>query len=423
MSERSKPTSAIACAAQVARWLAALSVVLGCSGTPRVASKAKGGAAGDAAAAGASAAGESGDGGAARGANDGGGSSASAMGGSHGTQPAGGGITDGGAAASDAASAAGAMVAADGAASPPHGTGPGDWGPGDYPPDITSDSYLEISGVPGQGDYVRQYKVHVPPSYQPDVPTPVVFCIHGLGQDAVLFCVTGAAMDAKSDEAGFILVMPNGYQNSWNAGTCCGGASSEQLDDVALFRAIFDEVGKHVNIDLDRVYATGLSNGGYMSYRLACDAADIFTAVAPGAGAIGINDIGGGTNASSDFVECKPSRPVSVLDIHGTDDPLIPYSLQAQSLSLMATNNGCTTSTSPASQPPSGGDTTCVTYEGCASGTELTGCTIQGGGHCWFGSPDCGTGGGDIGLAIVGANSDTMKNTDAVWDFFKRLSR
>jgi polyhydroxybutyrate depolymerase len=230
-------------------------------------------------------------------------------------------------------------------------------------------------------------------------------------------------MNKKSDEANFVLVMPNGYQNSWNAGTCCGGASAEELDDVALFRAIFKEVGEHVNVDLDRVYATGLSNGGYMSYRLACEAADIFTAVSPGAGAVGTNDIGGGTNSASNFTSCQPSRPVSVLDIHGTSDPLIPYALQAKSLDVMAMKNGCGKTTAPATQPSSAGDTTCVTYAGCPAGIELTGCSIKDGGHCWFGSPDCGTGGGDIGLAIVGANSDTMNNNNAAWDFFKRLSR
>jgi polyhydroxybutyrate depolymerase len=239
----------------------------------------------------------------------------------------------------------------------------------------------------------------------------------------LLFCVTGAAMDKKSDAGGFVLVMPNGYQNSWNAGTCCGDASSEKLDDIGLFRAIFKEVGEHVNVDLNRVYATGLSNGGYMSYRLACEAADIVTAVAPGAGAVGKNDIGGGTNMASDFTQCEPSRPVSVLDIHGTEDPLIPYALQAKSLDHMAMKNGCTATKAPAMQPQSGGDTTCVSYAGCPAGIEVTGCTIQGGGHCWFGSEDCGTGGGAIGLAIVGANSDTMHNTDAIWDFLKRLSR
>jgi polyhydroxybutyrate depolymerase len=304
-----------------------------------------------------------------------------------------------------------------------HGTGPGDWTAGDYPPDLMSDDWLEISGVPGQGENVRQYKVHVPPGYDPNVPTPLVFCIHGLGQDALMFCVTGSEMNKKSDDAGFIMVMPNGFENSWNAGTCCGSASDQQLDDVALFRAIFAEVGKHVNVDLDRVFATGLSNGGYMSYRLACDAADIITAIAPGAGATGINDIGGGTNAASDFTSCKPSRPVSVLDIHGTDDPLVPYELQAKSLELWADNDGCSKTTQPAAAPKSAGDTTCVAYQGCASGIELVGCTIQAGGHCWFGSPDCGTAGGDIGLAIVGNNSDTMVNTDAAWSFFEHKSR
>src|SRR6201999_3515118 len=115
--------------------------------------------------------------------------------------------------------------------------------------------------------------------YDPKVPMPLVFCFHGLGQNAVMFCVDGAGMIPKSDDAGFILVMPNGYMNKWNAGACC--LSDPKLNDVALVRAIFEEVGKHVNVDLTRVYATGLSNGGFMSYRLACEASDIFAAVAP----------------------------------------------------------------------------------------------------------------------------------------------
>ncbi len=203
---------------------------------------------------------------------------------------------------------------------PGTGTGAGDWGPGDYPPNLAAEEYLEISGVQGQQGNVRQYKVHVPQSYDPAAPMPLVFCIHGLGQTPVLFCINSAKMPEKSDAAGFILVMPNGFQNSWNGGTCCGGASTAQLDDVALIRAIFEEVATHLNVDLDRVYATGHSNGGYLSYRLTCEAADLFTAVAPSAGAIGINTIGGGTNPASDFTVCEPSRPISVLDVHGTQE-------------------------------------------------------------------------------------------------------
>jgi polyhydroxybutyrate depolymerase len=306
------------------------------------------------------------------------------------------------------------------------GADPDAWGPGDYPPGITEQTYLEISGVSGQGGNVRQYKVHVPPSYDANVPMPVVFCIHGLMEDPVMFCVNGAALPTKADEAGFILIMPNGYERSWNAGTCCGEASNSQLDDVALFRAIFEEVGRHVNIDLGRVYATGLSNGGYMSYRLACEAADIFTAVAPGAGAIGTNDLAVDNfllHSASEFTACEPSRPISVLDIHGTADALIPYELQSPSLMHMVARNNCSTTTQPSTEPQSAGDTSCVSYTGCPNGIEVIGCSIDGGGHCWFGSPDCGTGAGDLGTLFVGANSDTMVNNDAVWNFFRRFSR
>jgi polyhydroxybutyrate depolymerase len=309
----------------------------------------------------------------------------------------------------------------DDATTPSRGTGPGDWTAGDYPPPDVLTEYFDITGVPGQRDLVRQYKVHVPPSYRREEPMPLVFCFHGLGQDPNLFCLAGAELDRKSDEVGFILVMPLGYENSWNAGTCCGAARDEKLDDIALVRAIFAEVSRHVNVDRDRVYATGLSNGGYMSYRLACEAADLFTAVLSGAGAIGINEFPDKTSAnpdllnwSSDLAECAPSRPVSVLHIHGTADELIPYVLQAKSLTLMASKYGCASDPVPAPAPKSSGDTTCVSYPGCPAGIEVTGCSVEGGGHCWFGSADCGTGAGFIGMAFVGENSDTMINNEAL---------
>jgi polyhydroxybutyrate depolymerase len=182
------------------------------------------------------------------------------------------------------------------------------------------------------------------------------------------------------------------------------------LDDVALIKAILADVGTHANVDSRRVFATGLSNGGYLSYRLACEAADVFTAVAPGAGGIS-------------GIECRPGRPISVLDIHGTNDNLVPYSLQASSQATIATANGCSTATVPATVPASGGDTTCLTRTGCPAGIEVTACTVQGGGHDWFGDPGCGTGAGVLGCAVVGPNSNFMVNTTAAWDFFSRLER
>jgi polyhydroxybutyrate depolymerase len=310
----------------------------------------------------------------------------------------------------------------------------GDWGPGDYPPgDIMAQNYLTISGVKGQMGNDRHYKVHVPPSYSPTTPMAVLFCLHGLGQNAVMFCLdSGVAWSTKSDAEGFILVMPNGYQSSWNGGTCCGGAATADLDDVSLMRTIFAEVAAHLNVDPHRVYATGLSNGGYLSYRLACEASDLFVAIAPTAGAVGIAAIKGAVDGglavlstSSDLVSCTPKHPVSVLDIHGTSDPIIAYDVQAPSLATFYSADGCSTTTAPAVVPISGGDATCVTYRGCpmCPHVDVTGCSIQGGGHCWFGSSDCGTGAGSLGNAFVGNNSTFMKNTDAIWAFLSRVSR
>jgi polyhydroxybutyrate depolymerase len=302
----------------------------------------------------------------------------------------------------------------------------GDWSAGDYPSNFSGGNYLTISGVTGQMGNVRQYGVHVPTGYDPGTPVPALFCIHGLDQNPVMFCLdTGVAWPTKADQEGFVVIMPNGYMNSWNAGTCCGGAVTAGLDDVSLMRAIFAEVGKHVNIDLRRVYATGLSNGGYMSYRLACEASDLFVAVAPSAGAIGTAAIGGGTGTTTDLTTCAPTQKVSVLDIHGTADPLIAYSLQKPSLAIMQASDSCSMTTVPATVEPSGGDTTCVTFAGCPTcpNVEVTGCSITGGGHCWFGSSDCGTGGGAIGMAVVGNDSNFMKNTDTIWAFFSKLSR
>lgn len=310
-----------------------------------------------------------------------------------------------------------------------------DWAAGDYPPDVQAQSYLTLQGVKGQNGAVRGYKVHVPASYQKDVATPLVFALHGLGQNAVMFNGSiGANWIAKSDQAGFILVMPNGnVQNSdgswatigsWNAGECCGSSAQGGLDDVELIRAIAKEVDSHLNVDLKRVYASGLSNGGFLSFRLACEAADLITAIAPGSGAIGDPNIAPLGQGNHNFTSCNPSRAVPVLAFHGTADPLVSYDYMKPSLDRFAQANGCQLTTTAAATPATKGDTSCVTYQGCPAGIEVTGCTVAGGGHCWFGSSTCGTGDtSGIGAALVGKNSDSLVNTDAAWDFLKRFTK
>jgi len=290
------------------------------------------------------------------------------------------------------------MTGGSGATPPMPGACVGDWKAGTYPADfITGGGNSSLPAIGG-----RNYAVHVPTGYDCHLPTPLLYCLHGLGQNGYLFCVSGTStpnrsggMVAKSDEAGFIVVMSSGLQPS--------------AADVQVIRDIFKELDTHLNIDHKRVYATGHSFGGSLSFLLACTAADLFTAVAPNAWA---------TLSGA----CTPAQPIAVLASHGDADKIAPPGDLGATMMTFATADGCSAMETPATVPASGGDTTCVTHAGCKSGVEVTYCTIKGGGHTWFGDPTCGTGVAS-GCSIVGANSTYYVNTDFAWDFLKRFSR
>jgi poly(3-hydroxybutyrate) depolymerase len=115
-----------------------------------------------------------------------------------------------------------------------------------------------------------------------------------------------------------------------------------------------------------------------------------------------------------------------LLEIHGTDDRIVDYEgtgqfSAVQSVADWADLAGCSQTTTAASQPTSMLDTTCITYEGCPDDVEVTLCTVQDGGHCWFGNDSCGTGAGAIGAAVVGPNAEGIVNADAVWGFLSRF--
>jgi polyhydroxybutyrate depolymerase len=278
----------------------------------------------------------------------------------------------------------------------------GDWEAGSYPADfVTAGDYLSGStSLPAIGGF--DYAVHVPMGYDCHLPTPILFGLHGLGMNGYSFNVAGTSTPmrmggllAKADEEGFILVMPTGM-------TPTAGA-------VQAIRDMFKELETHLNIDHGRVYATGHSFGGSLSFWLACTAADLFTAVAP--------------NAWMALpAGCNPAQPIAVLASEGTQDAIAPPADLGAAMRTLAMANGCSAMTTPATTPVSAEDTTCLTHTGCMGGVEVTYCTVMGGGHVWFGDPTCGTG-SPSACGVVGANSDYYVNTDFAWDFLKRFSR
>src|SRR5437763_11962372 len=146
----------------------------------------------------------------------------------------------------------------------------------------------------------RSYFVHVPAKIDAGRPAAVIVALHGATMNAPMMSwFTG--LNEKADEAGFIVVYPNGTGShaslTWNGGNCCGPAMQNNIDDVSFIRTMLDELSRTLPVDPDRVFATGMSNGAVMADRLASELADRFAAIAPVAGPMG-------TEA------CTPSRPV-----------------------------------------------------------------------------------------------------------------
>jgi polyhydroxybutyrate depolymerase len=271
-------------------------------------------------------------------------------------------------------------------------------------------------------DLKRTYLVHIPKSYDGSKPYPVVLAYHGGGSNAeqmVRFC----GLNDKADKASFIVVYPNGTGRlekllTWNGGNCCGYAMQKQIDDVAFTKALLDDLAKVVKIDPKRVYATGMSNGAIMAYRLASDLSDRIAAIAPVAGPMGTES-------------CKPKRPVPVIHFHGTDDQFAPFKGGKGEKSLSGTDffsvdhsikawlkaNGCNEKEAPTivELPDKAKDGTTIaikTYAPGKDGAEVVLIVIEGGGHTWPGQEPM--------LKTLGKSTKNLSANDRLWEFFQK---
>lgn len=190
----------------------------------------------------------------------------------------------------------------------------------------------------------------------------------------------------KTKAAGYLLATVGGVGTNklglgfgmWNGGGCCVSTA----DDAGLLRMIIDFLIAEYGADAKRVYSTGLSNGGLMSYWLACDMAEKIAAVV--------------SVAAGDLTACHPAEPVSVMEIHGTDDPLVPYNggkpqavatlpsimfpSVTDTVSKWVAHNACTAVTEAVYTQ---GEVTCIRHTGCQGGSVVEWCKVDGGGHTW----------------------------------------
>jgi polyhydroxybutyrate depolymerase len=271
------------------------------------------------------------------------------------------------------------------------------------------------------GELKRSYHVHVPPTYDPKKPTPIVVALHGAAMNGKLM-ESFSGLSKKSDEAGFAVVYPNGTGGAgifltWNAGAFPGKLNSERPDDVAFIGLVLDEVEKIVNVDKKRVFVTGMSNGAMMSYRLAAEAPERFAAIAPVAGTMVLE-------------KPMPKEPMPIIHFHGTLDSLVPFETGKKTNSTMfrflgveeslqpwIKGNGCAAKPAVAEVAGDKDKLKIVRKEwtGCQPRGEIVLYVVEGGGHTWPGM--------SFHAKFLGATTFNISANDLMWEFFQKHAR
>ena len=270
------------------------------------------------------------------------------------------------------------------------------------------------------GGLARMYRVHVPARYDVARPAPVLVALHGGGGNMDFQANDSVyGQIGKSDKEGFIAVFPNGFSRfpggkfaTWNAGNCCGAARDRGVDDVGFIREVVADVARRWNVDRSRIYATGMSNGAMMAYRLACEASDVFAAIAPVAG-------------TDNTRACAPNKPVAVLHIHAKNDSHVlftggagpdsasrsqvtDYVSVADTIAKWSRLDSCTAPPRRVVDKPGA---YCDVVAQCQGGVQVQLCVTETGGHSWPGGHKVRAGGEPA--------SQALSANDLMWEFFR----
>lgn len=279
------------------------------------------------------------------------------------------------------------------------------------------------------GEVERRYRVHVPKLYKPDKPSPAILAFHGGGGNPESM-IELSGLNQKSEEAGFIVVYPYGSGLeadrglTFNGGGCCGYAKAQDIDDIGFVNALLDDLQEAAKIDTNRIYATGISNGGIMCYFVASELSERIAAIAP---------VGGPMMTKT----CQPKKPVSVIHFHGTSDELAPFDggkgkgspgvpafLRPEfnsvdhSIQNWVKANGCDREPTFEALPDKAQDGMRVTRKVWGNGknsSEVVLIAIENGGHTWPGREPI--------SEILGRATMDVSANDLMWEFFNKHPR
>jgi polyhydroxybutyrate depolymerase len=274
--------------------------------------------------------------------------------------------------------------------------------------------FSQISSYTIQHDgMTREYDLYVPAIYNSTVPVPLLFNLHGYTSSKEAQTVYGDFRPI-ADTANFIIVHPNGTfdasnQRWWNA---FGFALP---NDVDFLITLVNEISQNFAIDLDRVYSTGMSNGGFMSFELACEASNVFTAVASVTGAM----------PATKLNNCSPNSPIPSMQIHGTLDAVVPYNGNIQYASIenvvefwveqVEANETPLMVNLPDIDPNDGSTVEQYVYENGINGSSIEHYKVINGGHTWPGSA--------ITLPTAGNTNQDFNASKEIWRFFSQYTK
>jgi polyhydroxybutyrate depolymerase len=260
-------------------------------------------------------------------------------------------------------------------------------------------------GTLDSGGVTRTYRLYVPAAYTPDRPAALVLNLHGFGSNARQH-ETYSHMTQQAETSGFVTVAPDGT-NSPQRWYIYGSREPGYVDDFAFLSALIDDLSARLCIDLQQVYATGISNGAGMSSLAACRLYDKLAAIAPVAG------------SPYSALECRGKGPVPVIAFHGTEDQLVPFeggpggrlglptrSVRDNMLNW-AKHNGCDLTLS---SERVAADVVVESYGGCRNGADVRLYVVEGGGHTWPGA--------NLDVAWLGETTHSIDATALLWDFF-----
>lgn len=279
---------------------------------------------------------------------------------------------------------------------------------GDTTPGTTTNR-LESGGVQ------RTYLLDTPGGSAPGAGRPLLILIHGGGGTAESMDKQTGGLPALANAAGYVVARPQGLNRQWNDGR----EVNKDVDDVAFISAMVDDIASRQPIDRGRLYAAGISNGGFMSGRLACEAGLKIAAIAQVAATLGVD-----TDAA-----CNPGQPVSVLAILGRADPIVPYAGGPVRLPWDSSETGRGIvlggeayllrwvqrdgTGAPIDGPSIAPDAASVIAT-APSGAEVELVTVEGGGHAWPGGVQY------LPKVVVGSVTDTFSASKLMLEFFGR---